>query len=330
VTLLSETIILDLVALASRAPSVHNVQPARWRFHEDRVTLFRALDRVLPVADPSGHDVEVSLGAAFEGMRLAMSQHNIAMNGVEAATDENAPGCAGVVRAGIRSDGSEDPLAQHVTHRRSFRHKFARVSERDSELIGQVEADDALIVRDPSSIRRVAAWHEAATWKFESNPEYHEELWSWLRLSRSDSRWNRDGLNADCLALSRPERIAARRLLAPLTFTQLSRLGVARRLVSEASQVRSAAALVVFAPLHQQSAFEAGRRFYRLWLELTALGYSAVPMSASADDAETNASITDLVGLPGDRRIANVFRVGRTGSSSAALSPRIPAHELLV
>jgi nitroreductase len=330
VTLLGEATILDLVALASRAPSVHNIQPARWRFREDGVTLFRALDRVLPVADPSGHDVEVSLGAAFEGMCLAMSQHNIAMNGAEPAIDENAAGCAGVVRAGIRSDRSEDPLAAHVTHRRSYRHTFARASQRDLELIRQIETEDALVVRDPSSIRRIAAQHEAATWRFESKPDYHGELWSWLRLSQSDSNWNRDGLNADCLALSKPERIAARGLLTPRMFTQLPRLGVARRLVSEASKVRSAAALVVFVPLREQSAFEAGRRFYRLWLELTALGFSAVPMSASADDAETNAWLTQLIDLPASRRIANVFRVGRTGSLSAALSPRIPPHELLV
>ena len=326
--MLSETVFRDALTLASRAPSVHNIQPARWRVHDDSLTMFKDTGRTLPVADPTGHDVEMSLGAAYEGMCLALSQVNLALNDIASAPDEYAAHCAPVLRATIREGVTEDPLATHVVQRRSFRGTFAPFSDRDPELIRRVAADDAILVHDRSSVQMIARAHDVATWRFESDPAYHNELWGWLRLS--PRRSHRDGLTADCLALSPLERVAARALLAPAVFRQLSRVGIARKLISEAAQVNSAVALVVFAPPRVSTAFDAGRRFYRLWLELTALGFFAVPMSASADDPEANAAIARLVDLPGERRIVNVFRVGRTGDAVAALSPRIPPSELLV
>ena len=100
---------------AARAPSVHNVQPARWRFGTaGTVTLFRALDRVLPVADPTGHDVAVSLGAAFEGMAIALSRVGLTLGAPAPERDARADGCEPVVRATITPGGEPDPLAPWV------------------------------------------------------------------------------------------------------------------------------------------------------------------------------------------------------------------------
>ena len=48
-----------LVAESSLAPSVHNVQPARWRIGEDEVTLLEDTRRRLPVADPAKITLEM-------------------------------------------------------------------------------------------------------------------------------------------------------------------------------------------------------------------------------------------------------------------------------
>jgi len=68
-----------ILAEVSRAPSVHNVQPARWRFDDDGVTLLQDRSRRLPAADPTGRDVEASLGASFEGMHLALSRFGLGL-----------------------------------------------------------------------------------------------------------------------------------------------------------------------------------------------------------------------------------------------------------
>ncbi len=321
----------ELVREAARAPSVHNVQPARWRFSSDGgVILFRALDRTLPAADPSGHDVEVSLGAAFEGMAIALSSRGYRLGIPQADVDARADGCAPLVRAAIATGGTLDPLAPQVARRHTHRGEFARGSSALRAALPALAHDDVRVIDQPTAIAEIGERHDAATWRFESRPEYHAELWSWLRLSPGDPRYDRDGLNADCLALSGAERIAARLLLRPVVFTRLASLGIARRLIGESRQTRSATAIILFAPRRAETPFDVGRRFYRLWLEITAAGLHAAPMSASADDMTARALLTKEARLPADRRVANVLRVGKAPPEGVAVSPRLPDAELLV
>jgi len=320
-----------VVAEAARAPSVHNIQPARWRFEDDDVVLFRATDRILPVADPSGHDVQASLGAAFEGMALALSTRGLRLGDPQSAEDARANGCAPVVRARITESGDvhPDPLAAFVSKRHAFRGKFGASRAEDLAVLSALDSADVRLV-GADDLNALARLHDDATWTYESRPEYHRELWSWLRLSRRHPSYHRDGLNADCLALSAPERWAASRLLQPTRFAWLSRLGVARYLVSESAPVKSASAALLFCPRRDAAAFDVGRRFYRLWLEVTALGFHLTPMSASADHVPTRAALESAHRIPGDHRIANVFRVGRVPPDEVAVSPRLPVDELIV
>lgn len=343
---------LMLVAEAARAPSVHNVQPARWRFGEGDVVLLREPGRELPVGDPSGRDLEASLGAAWEGMSIALSRLGYRLGApgrVASDGDDDGRGMtmtamgsgAGklpgggapprpwipVARASMTAGAAPDPLAAHVQARRSHRGRFLPATDDARARLGALAGPDAIIIHAPAAIAQVATLHDRASMHFESNPAYHRELWSWLRLSPSHPGWSRDGLNADCLALSRAERAGARLALRPRVFALLARLGIARHLVSEAAQVRSAAAVVLFAPSRSLHAFDTGRRFYRLWLEIAAAGLHAVPMSATSDYAETHDALTRAHAVSPDRRIANVLRAGF--AHGVAASPRLAARELL-
>ncbi len=318
-----------LVREAARAPSVHNVQPARWRFEPGGdVVLFRALDRTLPVADPTGRDIQTSLGAAFEGMSIALSRLGLGLGSPIVERAAQAEGCAPVVRARIASHGTLDPLAVQVARRRSYRGRFSRRGARELAAARLLLADDVAVIDDALDIRLASKSHDAATWRFESRRDYHAELWSWLRLSRHHPRYRRDGLTADCLSLSPTERIAAMVLLRPIVFSILAHVRIARLLISEAVAVQSAIALVLFIPRATDSPFDTGRRFYRLWLELTATGLHAAPMSASVDDPATRAWYEARI--PRDRQVASVLRVGHAPFERVAESPRLPVGELLV
>jgi nitroreductase len=64
-----------LVAAATAAPSIHNTQP--WRFHLDRdsrtVEVHAAWERSLPLADPDGRALRLSVGAAVFNLRVAVA-----------------------------------------------------------------------------------------------------------------------------------------------------------------------------------------------------------------------------------------------------------------
>src|SRR5688572_260010 len=70
---------LMAVALAGRAPSPHNIQPARWRFAGDTVELWEDTSRWLSVGDPTGRDNCLALGMAWEGLTIALSNEDVTL-----------------------------------------------------------------------------------------------------------------------------------------------------------------------------------------------------------------------------------------------------------
>jgi len=315
----------------SRAPSVHNVQPARWRFDDDGVTLLQDRSRRLPAADPTGRDVEASLGASFEGMHLALSRFGLGLAEPFHIADDGDDRIRSVCAARFVSVASPDPLAEQVSRRRSWRGAFAPV---DAFGLVSLEAamherDDARLLVGEDDISCVARLNDDCSWDFLRDPAFHAELHEWMRLSPADRRWSLDGLNADCLAMSAVERRAASVLFRPSVFRLLKTIGVARALVAEAGRVKSSAAAVVFHRLEEESPFDSGRAFYRLWLEIAATGLVACPMSSIADSTFGSAEVRARCGIPSGRRVVNVLRVGKAPTKPPK-SPRLPVSELLI
>ncbi|NKY88542.1 Acg family FMN-binding oxidoreductase [Nocardia veterana] len=62
-----------VIALAQRAPSVHNTQPWRWTFDRSRLLLFIDPDRMLSGADPHGREQVISCGAVLHHARTAFA-----------------------------------------------------------------------------------------------------------------------------------------------------------------------------------------------------------------------------------------------------------------
>jgi nitroreductase len=320
-----------LVAEAARAPSVHNVQPARWRFEESAVVLFEDRTRRLPAADPSAHDTNVSLGAAFEGMAIALSRHGLALAPPLMDQGTGHDRYKFIARANIVPGDSPDPLADWVEHRRAWRGVFAPLDPRRLATLIQFagQHSDVAIGLTRPGIDETAQLNDSCSWEFLQRAEYQAELFEWMRLSTSHPGWDRDGLSADCLAMTSIERTAARVLFRPRAFGLLRRVGLARPLITERTKVQSADAILVFHRSATTSPFETGRAFYRFWLELTALGVVACPMSSISDSPIGSAALRRRFEIPSARRIVNVLRVGASPTTPAR-SARLPVDELLI
>jgi nitroreductase len=68
-----EGTVRTVLALASRAPSVHNTQPWRWLVGEESLHLYADLDRQLLSTDPDGRDLILSCGAALNHCVVALA-----------------------------------------------------------------------------------------------------------------------------------------------------------------------------------------------------------------------------------------------------------------
>lgn len=325
---------LALVAQAARAPSAHNIQPARWHFAGDRILLLEDPARWLSVGDPTGRDNRVALGMAWEGMALALSAIGFALSPPEVAALPYPPAAAGprVAATGeLRPGACADPLAAACELRRTWRGTFAPADAAQLAAMDQCIATHAPVAMaaEPASTAQIASWHEAAAAAAFHDPAFVRELYHWMRLSPRAAGWTRDGLSAECMALSRWEAMAASVALRPAVVRALSALSLTGLLAADAAKVNSAARIVLIHAAHDVTDFEAGRRWYRFWLGMAALGFAGVPMSALSDSPRYAALLTDHQALPAGHRLVNVMRFGPAPGAAIPRSARLPAAELL-
>jgi hypothetical protein len=333
--LLDEELARELVAEAALAPSLYNRQPARWAVRaDDTLVLLRDVDRTLPAADPAGHEMRVSLGAAFEGAALAASARGLALRDVrweDAARMTVGAGAIArhevVAAARVTMGGIPDPLAGYVRARHSWRGRFRGGTA--AKPLASLQTDD-VVVLPATAAEEVARWFDEATWAFERRADYHAELWEWLRLDPSDPRHDRDGVTFEALHLSPLRRRLARVALRPAVFRVLQTAGVGRALISEAEAVRSASGFVCYCPTRELDDYAVGRRLYRLWLQATAAGLALAPMPTLTDYEPTSRLLAQRAEIPPERRLASVLRAGRIPTDAQVASPRLPVEELLV
>lgn len=327
--MIAAELVRALVAEAALAPSVHNVQPARWRFADGGVTLFEDMGRRLPAGDPEGRDAATSLGAAAEGMAIACAGHGLKL--IDRGPAHGAPeGDLRPVRAfAIEPGGTADPLGRFVAGRRSWRGPFAPPTKADGAAAHGLAGEDAIAVADADGVAEIAELADPASLGFLRDPGFREELRGWMRLSRRDPRWARDGLNAEAMAMSRIEAIGAGLVLGPL-FRPLDAIGLAAPLTGEAATIRGSAGVLLFHRPAGEDRFESGRAFHRLWLRVTAAGLDAAVMAALADDAGSAAALAARFGVPASRTLVSTMRIGRAPAGAAYPRARLAVEELLV
>jgi len=312
-----------VVADAALSPNVHNIQPTAWRRIDDfTVAAIQASGRTLPVGDPSGRDVAASHGAAVEGFILAASLRGLAMSPTLPADGE-------IARLTVTETAAPDPLAPFLTRRRTYRGRFT--SDRaETALDALVQAaPDLTVLRDRDDIGQIARLNDRASLRAFRHSGFRAELLAWMRLSPRHPRWSVDGLNARAMEMSGVEALGAGLVLRPGLFELLDRLGLAGALTGEAAVVNSSAAVALFYRPADEAAFDTGRRWHRVWLEMTRLGLSAAPMTVLADDEAAASALAARFGQPPGARLITAFRIGRVADEALPPSARRAVADLI-
>lgn len=314
----------DIVADAALSPTVHNVQPTQWRrIDADTVAAVQAAGRTLPVGDPTGRDVAASHGSAVEGFVLAAAAHRLGF--------AVAPG-EGTEVARLRATGAvePDPLAAGLKTRRTWRGAFLPTSDATALQALATRAPDLTVLTGAEEIAAVARLNDAASLTGFRNGAFRAELLAWMRLSRRHPSWGVDGLNAEAMSMSGLEAFGAGIVLRPGVFELLDRVGLGGALTGEAAVVRSSAAVALFHRPAGEPAFDTGRRWHRVWLEMTRLGLSAAPMTVLADDPDAEAALATRFGRPDGHRLVTVFRLGKAPDGALPAPARRAVDDLIV
>jgi hypothetical protein len=285
----------------ARAPSAHNTQPWTLRYESDYVLLGFDPSRALAASDPTRRDLELSLGAFAESVLIAAAGAGIALRlegdrFVAADTTYETP-----------FTGAD------LEHRRTSR--LAYEPGRIADLArprAQLRAGETL--HELSARELIELFTRADRHVYET-PAVVEELRAWLRLDPRDPRYAEDGLNADCLDLSRLEARALGLALRPRI------LPLARRALSSSSaRVLKGDHSILVLEGPADDVRESGRSLLRVWLDLDRDGYRTHPLSQLIDFDETAQALAGRLGVRRERLLA-VFRAGR--SAEPPRSPRL-------
>jgi nitroreductase len=300
-----------IVAAAARAPSAHNTQPWRVRVAGDRVVVQPDEDRWLRHGDPTRRDLDLSVGAFVEAMRLAF-----AASGVRAEPDGKTEGLAlsNGAAVGAREIGAASLLRRRQTSRLRYSPRAPEAASVD-ELAAVAKAaglELQLFSREAAARKDVDGWCYAATREGWLDPRAVAELARWVRVDPEGARRPDDGLSTHCLGLSPFEtaslvaatraglwRAAHATFLAPFAAAALARAET--KLVEEAPFV---GVLVAPGPANL-----AGAGLLHVWLAATRLGLALAPMSGLLD--RRGWELGRALGAS-PTRLVTAFRLGRS------------------
>ncbi|MFI1912587.1 Acg family FMN-binding oxidoreductase [Nocardia sp. NPDC020380] len=171
------------IAMAVRAPSVHNTQPWRWRLTGDAIELHADRDRHLQATDPTSRALLMSCGATLHHLRVALSVHGLAA-AVAYLPDDSDPDHLATVTV-TPADPTQDDieLAAAITHRESDRRRYdsrpvpsaiLRAVASSAPHFGVV----ARLIPPPLRTPLADITHDAAA-RHAVDPEYQRELATW-------------------------------------------------------------------------------------------------------------------------------------------------------
>ena len=125
-TSIDESAALAALEVAVRAPSIHNTQPWTWELGPTGLVLRADRTRQLAVADPDGHSLMLSCGAALHLTALGLRAQGLAIE-TTLLPDSADPDALALFRATGDASSDEDVVAEvdAALRRRSDRRPFA-------------------------------------------------------------------------------------------------------------------------------------------------------------------------------------------------------------
>jgi hypothetical protein len=183
---LTLTHLARLVAMAGRAPSVHNTQPWRFRACGNEIELHADTGRMLRHIDPTGREMLISCGAALYGLRLGMRRMGY-LPEMELLPDATNPsllarlwpaGTAQVTR-------HESELLAALPHRHTHRGQFSPGDVPARLLAGMLkdaayERAELIVMERPEQVDILSDLMLAAAADAAGRPEMASELRSWV------------------------------------------------------------------------------------------------------------------------------------------------------
>lgn len=308
------------LALAVRAPSVHNSQPWRWRIGDQSVHLYADPARHLTHIDPARRGLMLSCGVALQHFTVALAALGWATDVHRFPNPADPDHLAAIEILGPVTADSEIALAAAIPRRRTDRRWFSSwpVPVGDISLMSSRAARAGVLLRRVEDEGELAQVVRHAVREHISDPEYLAELAMWSGRHGSPA-----GVPARNTPAAETQGAFPPRVFANPALEQPS--GVQPR--------DDAGVVLVLATATDDPAAQlaAGEATGWVLLTATALGLASCPLTEPLELAGTRAEVrTKLLG--GDGFPQMLLRVGWAALNADPLpaTPRRPLSDVAV
>jgi nitroreductase len=298
--------------VAVRAPSIHNTQPWAWRLDGHGLTLRADRSRQLAVADPDGHSLLISCGAAAHLTELGLRADgwDIVTSLLPDQGDRDALARFQPVGR-VQPDDAVLAARDAALQRHSDRRPFARhdVPEDVIEMMRAASSDATAWVDFPVQQDQRIDLAVAVSWadRVERHDEaYVAEMNRWLR--DPDVHAMADGVPLE--SIPHVPADAQRHTDVPLRDFEVGVTG--RQLIARDVDEQPLIAVVFTesdSPLDQ---LRSGRAMMRMMLAAQLQGLSTCPLSQAVDFAAFRARVQGLMGWVGYPQM--MVRIGYPGA----------------
>lgn len=200
-TAISDETVTHLVGDAVAAPSMHNAQPWRFRYHrrDHSIDLYADLLRAMPAADPKGRALRIGCGAALLNLRVA-AWHAGLRPDVSVAGSAEGDGPVATVRLRTAAPREVDQglagLYEMIKERHTSRYPYAE--EPLPEGLRQQLTEQA--VKEGATLSFPAGWHLSLILDVVDEAEYESEHTGdpdeqkWVRTGTAEADTAKDGI----------------------------------------------------------------------------------------------------------------------------------------
>jgi nitroreductase len=314
------------VALAAHAPSIHNTQPWTWDLRDGVLSLRADRTRQLAAADPDGHSLTISCGAALALARIGLRLRGWTVS-VRPVPDSGDPDLFAELRPLRRTEPIERDRARAAaaTARRSERRPFGpgAVTSEEIEELRRAAASEKAFVHFPAHADdaldlAVAVSHTDRL--LLGDEAYRDEVSRWLRADRNAE----DGV--PLVAVPHVATAAGRRTDVPLRDFEL---GVNGAQQIEAGLDERPLFAIVFTDFDRAShQLAAGESMMRLMIEAEQLGLASCALSQAVDMLAFRAHLKTFMSWTSYPQM--VVRLGpRPVGTPAPMTHRRPVAEML-
>ncbi len=271
--------IRTVLALASRAPSVHNTQPWRWLVGPGSLHLYSDVSRQLPNTDPDGRDLILSCGAALNHCIVALAAVGWQAKVTRLPNPAEPNHLAAIELSRSTADSLDITLAAAIPRRRTDRRYYSSwtVPVEDIALMAARAARIGVAVCQVDDIGKLHKIVAESVWDHMTH-DYLTELTEWSGRYASEA-----GVPARNTPKSDPRAKIPGRYFA----------GPALAMPPGSSPADDNAVLLALGTRRDDrvAQLRAGEATSLVLLTATALGLASCPVTEPLESAETRAAV---------------------------------------